>query len=232
MTAAAAHPLIRMLAAFEARVRDLAGVLGDASREFTLPDEGRDPALDAHAHAIRAEAARRIWFGAPVPLAAFLEPGNRIAILAPDALRRLSAARALFACRDAVRRCVDRRVRDALAASIGPNALAVLLALPAEHGGADHALPADVSSDALARDGWRALAASGACSNASLRNLVELNLAMASDEQGPAPDIARLGADDVDARWRDDAMPDSANETNRFFSAASGMFPELQWLFG
>jgi hypothetical protein len=228
----AAHPLIRMLSAFEARVRELTEVLGDASHEPSPERVLAAPWIEAHAHALRAEAARRIWFAVPVPLAAFLEPGNRMAILAPDALRRLLAARALFACRDAVRRCVDRRVRGALAASVGPDALAALAAVPATRGAADHVLPEDVSPDALARDGWRALAAIGACGHPSLRNLIELSLAVASDDAQQATGFAQLSTHGGDARAPGPAASESKTEMTRFFSAAGGIFPELQWLFG
>jgi hypothetical protein len=226
------HPLIRMLSAFEARVRELTEVLGDASHELSTERAVAAPWIEAHAHALRAEAARRIWFAAPVPLAEFLEPGNRMAILAPDVLRRLFAARALFACRDAVRRCVDRRVRSALAESVGPDALAALAAVPAARGAADHTLPEDVSPDALAREGWHALSAIGACGHPSLRNLIELSLAVASDDAQQAAEFAQASARGGEVRAPGPAAAASKTETTRFFSAAGGIFPELQWLFG
>jgi Bacterial type III secretion protein (HrpB4) len=235
------HPLIRMLAAFDARVRDLCAVLADASPALAPAGAEGDPGTDVHAHALRMQAARRIWFAAPVPLDAFIEPGNRIALVAPEMLRELFAARALFTCRDAVRRCVDRRTRRALLEGIGPTALAALADTPATHDGAGDALPEDMSPDALAQCGWRVFAAEGACRNPTLCNVIELSLASVRDESSQAVDITRPGATQAfgtrgaagdephGVRQRAAAGSD---EINRFFTAAGRMFPELQWLFG
>lgn len=232
------HPLVRMLAAFDARLRELCAVLGDASLESAPLGAVDEERTDAHAHALRMQAARRIWFAAPVPLDAFIEPGNRIAIVAPELLRRLLAARALFTCRDAVRRCVDRETRRALREGVGAGAFEAIADMPSSHG-ANAVLPDDMSSDALARRGWQLIAADGACRNATLRNVVELGLASVSDESSQAPDLARLGATHpvgMDAAVSPQAMREGAaagcTETDRFFSAARRMFPELQWLFG
>ena len=232
------HPLVRMLAAFDARLRDLCAVLGDASLEsapLAAKDEER---TDAHAHALRMQAARRIWFAAPVPLDAFIEPGNRIAIVAPEGLRRLLAARALFTCRDAVRRCVDRETRRALREGVGAAAFEAIADMPSSHD-ANAILPEDMSSDALARRGWQLIAADGACRNATLRNVVELSLASVSDESTQVPDLSRLGTAQpggMDAAGSPRAMRERVfagrTETDRFFSATRRMFPELQWLFG
>ena len=232
------HPLVRMLAAFDARLRELCAVLGDASLESAPLGAVDEERTDAHAHALRMQAARRIWFAAPVPLDAFIEPGNRIAIVAPEGLRRLLAARALFTCRDAVRRCVDRETRRALREGVGAGAFEAIADMPSSHG-ANAVLPDDMSSDALARRGWQLIAADGACRNATLRIVVELGLASVSDESSQAPDLARLGATHpvgMDAAVSPQAMREGAaagcTETDRFFSAARRMFPELQWLFG
>lgn len=236
------HPLVRMLAAFDMRVRDLCAVLGDASLELTPAGAVGDPRTNAHAHALRMQAGRRIWFSAPVPLDAFIEPGNRIAIVAPEMLRRLLAARALFNCRDAVRRCVDRHTRCALLEGVGPTAFAALADTPATDGGAADALPEDISPDALARRGWRVIAAEGACRNPTLRNVIELSLASVRDELPRVADIARLGATQLScmngaagadplhaARER---AAGGKDQMDRFFTVAGRMFPELQWLFG
>ena len=232
------HPLVRMLAAFDARLRELCAVLGDASLESSPLGAADEERTDAHAHALRMQAARRIWFAAPVPLDVFIEPGNRIAIVGPELLRRLLAARALFTCRGAVRRCVDRETRLALREGVGATAFEAIADTPSSHG-ANALLPEDTSSDALARRGWQLIAADGACRNATLRNVVELSLASVSDESSQAPDLARLGTtqpDLMDAVTSPQAMreraADGPTETDRFFSATRRMFPELQWLFG
>ncbi|SDI39701.1 type III secretion protein (HrpB4) [Paraburkholderia phenazinium] len=231
-----AHPLVRMLTVYDIRVRELSAMLGEASLE--LPPAG-DPEADTtqsggHARALRTQAARRIWFAAPVPLDAFIQPGNRIALVAPELMRRLLAARALFACRDAVRRCVERQTRHALLEGVGATALEALVDTPASQAGAGAVLPEDTSPDALARCGWHVMAAEGACSNPTLRNLIELSLASMREESTPAADPLRRGADDGaetlhGARAHATA---SSDEMDRFFTAVGRMFPELQWLFG
>jgi len=228
----AAHPLARMLTAFDARVRELSAMLGEASLDHAPAGAAGDPQAGAHAHALRTQAARRIWFATPVPLDAFLEPGNRVAIVAPEVLRRLLAARTLFACRDAVRRCVDRHIRRALLDGVGAPALATLVDMPAAHGGVMDGLPDDLSADALARDGWLLVAAEGGCRNPTLCNVIELSLASESDEPLPTGDITRTGARADGSLVAPSAAASARDETERFFSAVGRMFPELQWLFG
>jgi hypothetical protein len=228
----AAHPLVRMLTAFDARVRDLCAVLGDASLELAPAGAADDAPADAHAQALRMQAARRIWFAAPVPLEAFIVPGNRIAIVAPELLRRLLAARALFACRDAVRRCVDRHTRRALLEGVGATAFAVLADTPATDGGAADELPDDTSPDALARRGWQLIAAEGDCLNPTLRNVVELSLASVSDESSQGADFTRLDTAQLGSVSSAGSTAAGRDEMNRFFTATGRMFPELQWLFG
>lgn len=234
------HPLVQMLAAFDARLRELCAVLGEASMESPpLGVIGEERAeVQAHARALRMQAARRIWFAVPVPLDAFIKPGNRVAIVAPELLRRLLAARALFACRDAVRRCVARDTRRALRERVGATAFDTIVDMPSGPK-ANAVLPDDMSSDALARRGWQLIAADGASSNATLRNVVELSLASVSDELSQAPALARLGAkqpDGIDEATSPKAMGEGVaadhTETDHFFSATRRMFPELQWIFG
>jgi len=229
----AAHPLVRMLSAFDARVRDLSAMLGDASLDFPPLGDADDSRDGAYAHALRTQAARRIWFAVPVPLDAFIQPDNRIALVAPEMLRRLLAARALFSCRDAVRRCVDRRTRRALLEGVGPTALVALVDTPGSQGGAGETLPEDTSPDALARHGWRVIAAEGACRNPTLCNVIELSLASVSDESSPAAGPNREGAgrgEPLHAASTHAAV--GSDDMELFFTTVGRMFPELQWLFG
>ena len=242
------HPLIRMLRGFEARVLGLATALADAPHAGeTRETDGRaqDTAPDARALTIRVAAARRVWFATPVPLDAFLRPGNRIAILAPRELRRVLAALALLPCQDSIRRCIDRDRRRALALALGEQTLESMQDQPAATAFGEP-LPDDLSADALAQCGWRMMADEGACRNATLGNIVELGLASLAGEQawhrirlahGSRPEAAE--AVDVADAPRVGARPQAGgpagagtSQTSRFFSMAGDLFPEFQWLFG
>ena len=122
--------------------------------------------LQPRALALRISATRRLWFSAPVPLDAFLHPGNRIAILEPPALGRVLAARALIRCQDSIRRCIDRDRRRALALAVGEAALGQLQDRPAATA-CGEPLPEDLAADVLARRGWQMILDDGACGNAT-----------------------------------------------------------------
>jgi Bacterial type III secretion protein (HrpB4) len=229
------HPLIRMLAGFEARVLELTSALAQTS----TADGAKQPGTsEPRATALRIAACRRLWFSEPVPLDAFLHPGNRIAILAPAALRRVLAARALIRCQDGIRRCIDRDRRRALALAVGDEALAELQDRPAATACADP-LPDDLAPDVLAHRGWQMISGDGACGNATLGNIVELSLARAAGGERwqrmlrPGADrAARAGVAGVAGRGRAATPPAGESDTSRFFSMAGDLFPEFQWLFG
>lgn len=238
------HPLIRMLDGFEGRVRELAEALArspaakQARSTSASERDGADrdrAAGDARALTIKIAAARRIWFFAPVPLDAFLQPRNRIAILAPQALRRVLAARALFRCQDGMRRCIDGRQRRALVSAIGAEALSRWHDEPAAPG-LDEPLPDDLAADALARAGWRTMMGDEARGNATLENVVALSLALLSGgeawERLSAGGQARTAATVGDTLPADAQPRSDADDTRRFFSLAGDLFPEFQWLFG
>jgi hypothetical protein len=226
------HPLIRMLAGFEARVLDLTSALAQTS---TADGASEPRTSEPRALALRIGACRRLWFSEPVPLDAFLHPGNRIAILAPAALRRVLAARALIRCQDGIRRCIDRDRRRALALALGDEALAQLQDRPAATASAD-ALPDDLAPELLADRGWQMISGDGACGNATLGNIVELSLAhVAGGERWQR--MLRPGADrtaraGVTSRAGAAKPPAGESDTSRFFSMAGDLFPEFQWLFG
>lgn len=240
------HPRIRMLAGFEARVVELATALAQASPAFGA--EGVDEAAEAgeaggararasgpHVLALRIAAVRQLWFFDPVPLHAFLHPGNRIAILAPDPLRRVLAARALIRCQDDIRRCIDRDRRRAISLAVGDGALAQLQDRPAATACGD-SLPDALAPDLLARRGWQMMLSDGACGNATLGNIVELSLArIAGGEWWER--MLRSGTDRTmlwsgASRAGVETPRPRENETSRFFSIAGDLFPEFQWLFG
>ncbi|WP_206956630.1 type III secretion protein HrpB4 [Trinickia acidisoli] len=245
------HPLIRMLAGFEARVLGLATALAQTVRAGDADFDGatQAEACDRRALAIKVAAARRLWFSTPVPLDAFLHPGNRIAILAPQALRSVLAARALIRCQDSIRRCIDREQRRALALAVGEEALKQLQDQPVASALSEPLpLPDDLSPDALARHGWQMLSGDGACRNETLGNIVVLGLAFivggeawqrmrfadcghprGQEHAGRSTDTTDI---DVDRIRVDATLPQGPTDTSRFFSIAGDLFPEFQWLFG
>lgn len=229
------HPLIRMLAAFEARMLELATALAQTSPTAQVDGAVQRQAFEPRALAHRIAAARRLWFSAPVPLDAFLHPDGRLAILAPPALRQVLAARALIRCQDSIRRCIDRDRRRALALAVGNKALEHLQDRPAATAGGEP-LPEDLAPDALARRGWQMVSQDRACGNATLANIVELSLAFVAGGEAWLR-MLRTGGDGAagagaEKRSTDATSRSGDSDTSRFFSIAGDLFPEFQWLFG
>jgi hypothetical protein len=236
------HSLMRVLSEFEARVHELTAALALAGAQGS-PYAASPTRAQPRAMASRMAAARALWFVAPVPMEAFLRAGNRMAIVAAHALRPMLAARALFSCRDAIRRCIDRETRRSLTLSVGPTALAALQERMSICATAE-ALPHDLSVDALARRGWALMLADGVCANATLRHVVELGLVCAAGGDvwqraltlREAPSVRETVSSRVDAPRTDGANTASAahatTDTDAFLSIAGLLFPEFQWLFG
>ena len=227
------HPLIRVLSEFESRAQELTVALVRAA-ELGSPYAASKQPAHPRAVASRMASARSLWFVAPVPMDAFLRAGNRMAVVAIDALKPMLAARALFSCRDAIRRCIDRETRRALALSVGPTAFAGLQErmsiCPS-----GQALPDDLSRDALARQGWTLMLADGACAHATLRHMVELGFALAGG--GELWQRALISRDSLSAQAtasgrRGEVTTTNATGTDEFLSIAGLLFPEFQWLFG
>lgn len=229
--------LIRALSEFESRVQELTEALADeAARRSPLAMPASS--AERRACASRLARARRLWFLAPVPADAFLSAGNRVATLAAHSLKPILAARALYGCRDAIRRCIDRQTKRALSLSIGPTAFAALQerALTATTG---QPLPDDLAVDTLARRGWALMLEDGACTNATLRRIVELSLELSAggdiwQNVLAASRNTSLQAGEVIA---DRVKPgtnatNATNATDEFLSIAGILFPEFQWLFG
>jgi hypothetical protein len=227
------HPLIRVLSEFEARVHELTAALALAGAQGS-PYAASNPHRHPRAMVSRMAAARGLWFVAPVPMDVFLRAGNRMATVAAHALRPMLAARALYSCRDAIRRCIDRETRRSLALSVGPTAFAVLQE-PVSICHGPQALPCDLSTDALARRGWALMLADGVCADATLRHIVELGLVMAAG--GDIWQRALSLRDDLCAQAaapgrRTEAALRGPTATDEFLSIAGLLFPEFQWLFG
>ena len=230
------HSLIRVLSEFESRAHELTAALASAgvqSSPYKISAERVAP----RAMASRMACARSLWFVAPVPMDAFLRAGNRMAVVAAPALKPMLAARALFSCRDAIRRCIDRETRRALSLSVGPMAFAALQEqmsiCPS-----GQALPDDLSVGALARQGWASMLADGACAHATLRHMVEFGLVLA--DGGDVWRHALTSSESVftqaqaSGRRSDAAATGVARTTvtDEFLSIAGRLFPEFQWLFG
>ncbi|PMS22046.1 hypothetical protein C0Z18_05890 [Trinickia dabaoshanensis] len=223
--------LIRVLSEFESRVHELTSALADeAARRapFAMPSAlaGR------RTSSLRFASARRLWFLAPVPADAFLSTGNRIATVAAHALKPILSARALYDCRDAIRRCVDRQTKRALSLSIGPTAFAALQeqALTSTSG---QPLPDDLSADALAHRGWALMLADGACADPTLRRTVELGLKLSTEGDIWQHVLAAEAHTSLEAGAvaRGGPKP-GTSATDEFLSIAGILFPEFQWLFG
>jgi len=224
-------PIIHALREFDSRVQELTAALAlEAARRS--PVGAPSAPFGRRTSALRFAQARRLWFVAPVPAEAFLRAGNRIAIIAAHALRPILAARALFGCRDAIRRCVDRQTRRVLSLSIGPVAFAALQehALAATSA---QSLPEDLTADALARAGWDLMLADGACTHPTLRRTVELGLELAAggDIWQNALTFQRTAVSQAGVVIGAEAAT-GTSATDEFFSIAGHLFPEFQWLFG
>lgn len=227
------HSLIRVLSEFESRAHELTAALADeASRRspFAVAAVSSEPRTGA----LRLASARRLWFLAPVPAQVFLSAGNRIATIAAHGLKPILAARVLYGCRDAIRRCIDRRTKRALSLSIGPTAFAALQehALTSTSG---QPLPDDLTADALARRGWALMSADGACAHPTLRRMVDLGLALSAGDD-LWQNVLAAQRDTLLQAGAVSAGPtpgmNATNATNEFLSIAGLLFPEFQWLFG
>ena len=230
------HSLIRVLTEFELRARELTAAVADGAAR-TSPFARAASFSEGRACARRLASARRLWWPAPVPAQAFLSAGNRIATVAADRLKPILAARVLYGCRDAIRRCIDRPTKQALSLSIGPTAFAAMQehALTSTSG---QPLPDDLSAESLARRGWALMLADGACAHPTLRRMVELGLALSAGDDiwqnvltAQRDTLLQAGAG---AACADGATPgkNATNATDEFLSAAGLLFPEFQWLFG
>ncbi|HTH75432.1 MAG TPA: type III secretion protein HrpB4 [Trinickia sp.] len=223
--------LIRVLSEFDSRVRELTSALADeAARRAPFAVPGA--ASERRSWALRLASARRLWFLAPVPADAFLSAGNRLATVAAHALKPILSARALYDCRDAIRRCVDRETKRALSLSIGPVAFAALQA-HAMTSTSGQPLPDDLTADALAHRGWALILTDGACADPTLRRTVELGLALSAG--GDIWQNVLAGERDtslIAGAFAADGAKPGTSATDEFLSIAGILFPEVQWLFG
>jgi len=132
-------------------------------------------------------------------------------LLPPAEVQRVCIARALFACREPLARCVDGQVRRRARELVGAPAYEALAALPAPRGGG-LPLPADVDSESLGLDGWQLLDQATEWRDSRARRLVQLMLPLSGV---PSP-----------------KFKPSAAEHALFVLQLPHLFPEHAWLFG
>ncbi|RFP09344.1 hypothetical protein D0T24_24470 [Duganella sp. BJB480] len=209
MNDTAMTPVAALLRAYEQRLLQLDRQL-DPSWLPRLFDA--DAALAWHLPASqpgrlgRLRAALRL---APLAPAALARPANRLALLEPALLWRVLAARALYARRAALRRCIDRAVLEPLRALLGADALQLL-----QHGEAGPGPAVLPVADAAgwAWSGHAMLLREQAWTDPTLRQLIALVLPAEAPAGAPAAADGDDGAD--------------------FVALLPALFPEAAWLFG
>ena len=134
-------------------------------------------------------------------------------LLAPDQLVRLCAARALFAWRGALARCVDAGLRRRVRALVGTETFDAIVGIA--QGRRDEAA-APFEADVAQPMGWSLLRRALPWRDVRSRRLIELMLP-------PVPPhiVAAL-----------DERADESAEHDRFASTLLYLFPEHSWLFG
>ncbi len=170
-----------------------------------LPDGGVTAGPQERTARLRAQLGL-----APVPPAAFTLPAHRLALLEKPQLLAVLAARALYAHRVALCRCVDGTLLAQLRAMVGPHALSVLRAVAGPESVATP-MPEHGTLAAWAAEGFQYFLRDGAWREPSLQRLIELAL--------PA---AAVGAPQVAVSGDSDAL----------IALLPTLFPELAWLFG
>ncbi|KHK49851.1 hypothetical protein PI87_24160 [Ralstonia sp. A12] len=209
-TSAAPDPasimILRMLHAYQERLRGLPCALDTST-------------WAANAHDLPVQLAKdwrqvcTVLGVRQVGLPTLLAHAHRLAVLGPEDLHRVLAARAFYARRGALARCIDGAYLSGLAAVLGLPALSGLTAR--EHWAQDAGgpLPAlDVPQ--LAQAGLQALIAEGSVTDPSLAQLMQLTIGI----QVPLPVCA--------------STPIFGALTAPFMAALPILFPELSWLFG
>lgn len=210
--------LVKMLREFEARLEALPDEI-DPSWLDRVFAEDEHAAWQREAQAVRRAALlRRSLKLQSVPPDAFAGKANRMALLKRDTLWKVLAARALFARRGALRKCIDRAVIEPLRGVVGGAALDTLRSACAENGAAgrrEARLPsACPSSAAWAWSGYASFERAGVWGDASLQTMIRVSLpAAAPPDMPPAEDAA-------------------AAEDQEFVQILPKLYPELTWLFG
>lgn len=191
-------PVIDALRAYDARMRHL-----DVELRDSMPGL---PPLSA------TRGAGWMWLREllaqqRVPAEAFLRPGNRLGVLHPILLRRVLAVRALYACRTAVRRCIDRGQLVAMRAAVGASSLT---ALQRADGETLTPLPAALEAASLALQGLLLMRADGSIDAPGVWHLMTLQI------------VGSAHATDL-------TVPTSSADGLMFLERVAALVPELAW---
>lgn len=209
--------LVKMLREFEGRLEALPDEI-DPSWLDRIFAEDEHAAWQREVQAMRRAALlRRSLKLQSVPPEAFAGKANRMALLERETLWKVLAARALFARRGALRKCIERAVIEPLRGVVGGAALDILRTANAESG-ADRREPhlprACPSSAAWAWSGYASFERAGVWGDASLRTMIRVSLPAAAPHDMPPAE---------------DAAPTDDSE---FVQILPKLYPELTWLFG
>lgn len=204
-----------LLQAYQSRLRRLADDVDPSWLDALAREDGFVPPSPDLAPLWRSALLRsRLRLG-PVAPAAFTPPTHRLATLDKPALLVVLAARALYAHRAALARCVDGALLTGLRGFVGAPALAGLRTAGAD-AASGHPAPWPDHTTLLdwAVDGYARFERDGAWGDPTLRRLVQVVL--------PASAVARAGGP------ADGPTGDSAALT----ALLPTLYPELAWLFG
>jgi hypothetical protein len=198
-----------LLQAYQARLRRLAEDIDPSWLDVLAREQDCAPPAPDLAPQWRSALLRNWLRLGPVAPAAFTPPAHRIATLDKSELLPVLAARALYAHRAVLARCVDGALLARLRALVGAPALAAVRAAGAD-GGPAAPLPAHATLLDWAVDGYARFERDGVWSDATLQRLVQVML--------PAHAAAAPGGPD--------------GESAALVALLPTLFPELTWLFG
>jgi hypothetical protein len=145
-----------------------------------------------------------------IPVDAFTRPGNRLGVLEPTVLRRVLAVRALFSCRTAVRRCIDRHALALMRDAVGATSLAQLQFADTVDGESALPLPQSLVATDLVSDGLQLIHSDGSVDDAGVWNLMTLQI--------------QCGLQSVS-----DVFLSTRVEGERFLERVQALIPELRW---
>lgn len=203
-----------LLQAYQSRLRRLADDIDPSWLDALAREDGFVPPSPDLAPLWRSALLRsRLRLG-PVAPAAFTPPTHRLATLDKPALLVVLAARALYAHRAALARCVDGALLAGLRGFVGAPALTGLRAAGADAAPAADDWPDYTTLQDWAVDGYTRFERDGAWGDPTLRRLVQVVL--------PASAVAPAGGP------ADGPTGDSAALT----ALLPTLYPELAWLFG
>jgi hypothetical protein len=209
--------LSMLLQAYQSRLRRLGDDIDPSWLDRLAREDGFTCAPELAPQWRSAQLRVRLRLG-PVAPAVFTPPAHRLATLDKPALLVVLTARALYAHRAALARCVDGVLLTRLRSLVGAPALAVLRAVGAGvapgRGGDPAPGPTPLSGAATlldwAVDGYALFERDGAWRDATLRRLVQVML--------PAGAAAAPG--------------EPTGDSAALVALLPTLFPELAWLFG